>query len=215
MIALPAVLVLALAFAPPGAAPVPVAPAAPYVPPLVRAGRFGLGLHVELDFGRLQALSAGSAGGATFGMAVQFDLGPSWALRIPALVSTTGQEPRDVPHQHLLEYGGPIAFVYRWRHQPDQRFVPYLGAGVLMNRSLVGRGLLGLPPVDRAVPRGHRAPDDNYVLDDSVVPELLAGVEWHWSRWWSLVANTSYAYTRVHGAGLHIFNENLGLRLSL
>lgn len=187
--------------------------------PLPRAGHFGAGFNVEpLALGSVQAHSAGgTAVGVSLQTALQFDLGPRWALRLPLDLGVGGSRPAN-----FAELGISPGLLYRWRDDADQRWVPYLGAGLRLGAVGAGRRLLGQPLVMTQQLRsmdwdsdGDGADDPNFESMARASPELWAGVEWRPSRWFALTVSGAYLYTRLMGTGVHVLHERVGLRLSL
>jgi hypothetical protein len=107
---------------------------------LPEAGQFGGGFNLEpLSLGSAQAFTArGSAGGLSLQAALQFDLGPRWALRLPVDLSAGGSQ-RD----SFGEFGVTPGLLYRWRDSAEQTWVPYVGGGVRLGLVGVGTDLMG------------------------------------------------------------------------
>jgi hypothetical protein len=184
-------------------------------PALPKSGRFGAGLGVEaLSLGPVEAVSAGGASaGLGMAVAVQVDLGARWALRVPVALDTT----LGGGHGTFIDLTITPGLLYRWRHDVDQRWVPYAGAGLRLGAAGARRDLLGLPLVAAKlpVPHEHHADDPDFDTTGTIGPELWAGVEQHLNRWLALDWCLGYAWTRVDGVGVHLFRQTLGLRLTL
>lgn len=191
---------------------------------LPEAGHFGGGFNLEpLSLGSAQAFSAGgSAAGLNLQGALQFDLGPRWALRMPVDLSAGGSSAMSYG-----ELGITPGLLYRWRDSEDQTWVPYVGGGLRLGLVGAGRGLVGLPPVTaqrRPVAALGFDSDDWDSDSDSdldlemigrVAPEVWVGIEWHASRWFALNLGGAYMYTRILGTGVHVLHERVGIRISL
>jgi len=184
--------------APPQAVPAAPPPAAQAPEPLGKSGRFGLGLSLEADLGWAQIFAdSSSLAGATAALALQFDLGPRAAFRLPLSFVFAGSGNDEFGQLALAP-----AFIYRFRSQPDQELIPYLGLGLRMGAGVAGRHFLGRPvtgtagpdscPDSKEHPRAAGAP----IPDCSffVSPEPVVGVEWHTSRIFSLDLAASYSF---------------------
>jgi hypothetical protein len=192
-------LVAAAAPTPPPAAtpPAPAAPPAQTPEPLGKSGRFGLGLSLEADLGWAQVFATSSSlAGAMAALALQFDLGPRAAFRLPLSFAFAGSGNDEFGQLALAP-----TFIYRFRSHLDQELVPYLGLGLRVGSMLAGRHFLGRPvtggagpdscPDSKEHPRSATAP----IPDCSffVSPEPVVGLEWHTSRILSLDIAASYS----------------------
>lgn len=205
----------------------PQAAAAASVPaptPLGKAGAFGKGINVELiAAGAVQAISAGGAeGGLGLATAVQLDIGPRWAFRLPvALDVTFASRPGGFADISITP-----GLLRRWRSGVDQRWVPYAGGGVKLGSFGAGRRLLDLPIITTSALEttptlalddhhfGGGSHDPNFEVRLRAAPEVWAGVEYHTSRWFCLNLGASYALIRLAGQNLHLVREMLGIRFS-
>jgi hypothetical protein len=188
----------------PDAAPAPIPAANPASPTasaheaLGKSGRYGLGLSLEADLGWAQVFATSSSlAGAMAALALQFDLGPAAAFRLPLAFAFAGSGNDEFGQLALAP-----TFIYRFRTQQDQEIVPYLGLGLRMGAVLAGRHLLGRPvtgvagadscPSSKEHPRGSTDP----IPDCSffVSPEPVVGLEWHTSRIFSLDIAATYSF---------------------
>jgi hypothetical protein len=188
-------------------------------PALPRSGRFGAGIGLQpFALGPIEVASAGrlDAGLGLTG-ALQVDLGPRWALRLPLAMD--------------LAYGGgngsfvDLAFtpgvLHRWRHDVDQRWVPYLGAGLRLGAVGARRDLLGLPLLPTTAHEHHgdhhlfgHHNDPNFDATLTAGPELWAGLDQRLGAWCTLDWSFAYGWMHVDGVGLHRFRQTVGLRLT-
>lgn len=183
-----------------------------------RAGYFGAGINLEpLTLGPVQAFaSGGTAMGVSLQSALQIDLGPRWALRLPLGAALAGESPSD-----FVELSFTPGVIHRWRDDADQAWVPYVGGGLKLGLFGAGRGLLGLPLIasrqalDLDFGDDGGDPDPNEEVDLGALPELWGGVEWHPNRWCSLHLGAAYSYVRVAGRNVHVLHERVGVRFSL
>ena len=165
---------------------------------LGKSGRFGLGLSLEAELGWAQAFaSSSSLAGATAALALQFDLGPHAAFRLPLSFVFAGSGNDEFGQLALAP-----TFIYRFRSQQDQELVPYLGLALRVGSILAGRHFLGRPvtgvagpdscPDSKEHPRGANAPipDCSFLVS----PEPLVGLEWHTSQLFSIDIAASYSF---------------------
>jgi hypothetical protein len=165
---------------------------------LGKSGRFGLGLSLEAELGWAQVFaSSSSLAGATAALALQFDLGPHAAFRLPLSFVFAGSGNDEFGQLALAP-----TFIYRFRSQQDQELVPYLGLALRVGSILAGRHFLGRPvtgvagpdscPDSKEHPRGATAaiPDCSFFVS----PEPVVGLEWHTSRIFSLDIAASYSF---------------------
>jgi hypothetical protein len=204
--------------APVATTPVQAHPAALAVVPLGKAGAFGKGIHIELlSVGAAQVVSAGGAeGGIGLATAVQFDLGPRWAFRLPiALDVTLAKKPGGFADLSITP-----GLLHRWRSVADQRWVPYAGGGVKLGSFGAGHELLDLPIVvtsaleigDHHVGGGSH--DPNFEVRLRAAPEVWGGVEYHTSSWFCLNLGATYSWIRLASANVHLIREMVGIRFS-
>ena len=183
---------------PAAAATAPQAPAAQAPEALGKSGRFGLGLSLEAELGWAQVFATSSSlAGAMAALALQFDLGPRAAFRLPLSFAFAGSG-----NDEFGELAFAPTFIYRFRSQQDQELVPYLGLGLRVGAGAAGRHFLGRPvtgvagpdscPDSKEHPRSANAP----ILDCSffVSPEPVVGLEWHTSRLFSIDLAASYSF---------------------
>ena len=169
---------------------------------LPKSGAFGGGFSLEpIAFGPIQARIRGTqANGTSWGAALQFDLGPRWALRVPFAAAQAGSGAFSYREATFAP-----GLIYRFRDNPDQGLVPYLGAGAKLGKLLFGRELLGLPPI---------LDNDTPVEKLGVAPELWAGLEVHAARWLALNGSVVYSYLRLGDQDLHVLREQASVRIS-
>ncbi|MHA7630570.1 hypothetical protein [Corallococcus sp. M7] len=168
--------------------------------------------------GPVQAFSGGRvAVGISLQAALQIDLGSRWAFRLPLEAGVGGSG-----DSTFSELGITPGLLYRWRSDADQRWVPYLGAGLKLGAAGAGREFLGLPLVTTVQSLDLDFDDDDGDSDDpnfesrlGAFPEVWAGVEWHPNRWFSLNVQAAYTYVRVLGTSVHLLHERVGVRFSL
>jgi len=173
-------------------------PTAPAPEALGKSGRFGLGLSLEADLGWAQIFAdSSSLAGATAALALQFDLGPRAAFRLPLSFVFAGSGNDEFGQLALAP-----TFIYRFRSQTDQEIIPYLGLGLRVGAGVAGRHFLGRPvtgvagpdscPDSKEHPRraGAPIPDCSFFVS----PEPVVGLEWHASRIFSLDLAASYSF---------------------
>ncbi|NRD47224.1 hypothetical protein [Corallococcus exiguus] len=184
-----------------------------------RSGYFGAGVNLEpLSLGPVQAFSGGRvAVGISLQAAFQVDLGSRWAFRLPLEVGVGGSG-----DSTFSELGVTPGLLYRWRRDADQRWVPYLGAGLKLGAAGAGREFLGLPLVTTVQSLDLDFDDDDGDSDDpnfesrlGAFPEVWAGMEWHPNRWFALNLGVAYTYVRLLGTNVHLLHERVGVRFSL
>jgi len=211
----------------PAVAPGTVGAFAPRVsadpPALGKSGRFGLGLHIELDFGWAEIFAPQSSlAGAVASLAFQFDLGPRWAFRLPASFVLAGSGTAS-----FGEFALSPSLLYRFRSTTEQPWVPYVGLGLRLGSALGGRRLLNRPVTATASPdgcpsghyRGRTTYDSNEDCSLFVSPEPQVGIEWHPNRLVSLDAALSYSFAHFSSSEslsrwTHLLQLYLGPRLS-
>jgi len=140
-----------------------------------------------------------SVAGAVVTAALQFDLGPRAAFRLPLSFAFAGSG-NDSFGQLALS----PTVIYRFREHPDQEWVPYVGLGLRLGSGLGGRHLLGRPVMAPGVTGPDSCPDSvEHPRDPSqpvpdctmfISPEPVVGVEWHSSRLFSLDLAASYSF---------------------
>ena len=206
---------------PPPATPPAAPPSTPEV--LGKSGRFGLGLSLEANLGWNQVFaSAASPAGAVVALALQFDLGPRAAFRLPMSFAFAGAGNDEFGQLALAP-----AIIYRWRSSADQELVPYLGLGLRLGAALGGRHLLGRPVTgvagadscsdSREHPRSTGAPIPDCAF--FVSPEPTLGLEWHASRLFAIDIALAYSFAHFSSSeGLprwvSLFQLYLGPRVS-
>ena len=208
--------------------PPPPAPAAAGT--LNSSGRFHRGIGIELlGVGPVGVWTRfGSGGGVAVTTAVQLDLGPRLALRLPVSADSTLRH-GDAAYVGLAFSPG---LVYRWRSVDDQRWVPYAGAGLRLAASGVRRDFLGEPLVTSTTTItgplhlhdlddhhgsifGSHHDDPNVDTHGTVAPELWAGMEFHASRWVAMIMGATYAWMRFDSEHVHLLRGTIALRATL
>jgi hypothetical protein len=186
---------------PPPPSPAPSASGASPAPPtLGKSGRFGLGLALEADLGWAEAITSKAAvAGGVVALALQFDIGPRAAFRLPLSFAFGGSG-----YTLFGQLALSPALLYRFRSQLDQDWVPYVGLGLRLGSGLAGRRLLGRPELGPGVTGPDSCPDSvKHPRDPTqpvpdcalfVSPEPMVGVEWHSSRLFSLDIAASYSF---------------------
>src|SRR6478672_7323955 len=111
--------------------------------PLHKEGLVHGGVSLELlDVGAMQAFTRyGSAKGADVGVALQIELGPHLAIKLPIEFGYGGS----VNGAHYGELAIVPGVVYRFRDRDDQRWVPYVGGGLRFGAVSIGKTLVGEP----------------------------------------------------------------------
>jgi hypothetical protein len=216
-------------------------PPAPYLAPpqpialplpatLNSSGRFHRGIGIELlGVGPVGVWTRfGSGGGIAVTTAVQLDLGPRLALRLPISADSTLRH-GDAAYVGLAFSPG---LVYRWRSVDDQRWVPFVGAGLRLAASGVRRDFLGEPLVTTTTTItgplhlhdfddhhdgifGSHHDDPNVDTHGTIAPELWAGMEFHASRWVAMIMGATYAWMRFDSEHVHLLRGTLAFRATL
>jgi hypothetical protein len=199
-------------------------PATPIAEPaLHKEGILHAGISIEpLGIGAIHAITPhGTVTGLDLLIALQVDLGPHWAFRLPIELGAGGTT-SGAGYGELAIIPGAI---YRFRSSDDQRWVPYVGGGLRLGVVDIGRTLVGKPLQLTPVPLcchdwdwdhgGHSDPnaEDTSTLAGGPSPELWAGTEWNPSRWFSLQLAGAIGYERVFATSVVVIRETLGLRL--
>ena len=186
------------------------APAAPA--PLGQAGLFERGINLDLiELGALQAFGpGGSASGIVLALGPELDLGPRAALRIPlrlgfaGAIETTSAAGSTVSTSFAELVIAP-GVVYRFRHEREQRWVPFVGGALALGAFQFGRQLLGLAPSPPNVSQSF--------VKVGVAPEALGGVLYCPARFFALRFAASYTYMLVARTSAHALTETVDLRL--
>jgi hypothetical protein len=190
---------------------------------LGKSGRFGTGVGIELlGLGPVEVASAGGAGaGLGLVTALQLDLGPRWALRLPVSL--------DLAFSHagasFVDLWFSPGLRYRFRDQPRQRWVPYLGGGPKLGAAGGEHDLLGLPPAPGTLAFAHEhhggshffghADDPNFEATGGLGVEVWGGFEQRLNDWLTIDWDLAYAWMRVDGVGVHVLRQTMALRLTL
>jgi hypothetical protein len=185
--------------------------------PLGRSGQFGVGLGIELALGGAAVVAPGSSSsGFHLALALQVDMGPQAAFRLPLAVTIAGSG------DNLFAYGAFVpTFIYRFRKEIDQAFIPYIGLGASLGfveagRHVLGRPVLGTPTADSC--SSHRTGmirDCAFTLS----PAPIVGVEWHGGRLFAVDIAAAYAFAHLTSSDaivswVHIFELFVGPRLT-
>jgi hypothetical protein len=162
------------------------------------------GFHVDGPVvGPVQAFSKkGSGTGLSLGLAIQVDVGPRLAARVPLdIVIKSGTTAyREVSLAPGLRY--------RWRSSPEQFLVPFAGLGMRLGLANPEDTVFtGEPPV----PPEFEGPAPRFLAS----PEVSAGVELRPVRWFALTLQADYTFVWMNvPTVLHVVRERAGLRFS-
>jgi hypothetical protein len=180
---------------------VQTAPAAPA--PLGQAGFFQHGINLDLiEVGAMQAFGpGGSASGVVLALGPELDIGPRAAIRIPLRLGFAG-DPLD-PNSFLELVIAP-AYVYRFRHARDQRWVPFVGGALALGAFQFGRQLLGLAPAPSGI--------SQTFVKVGAAPEALGGVLYCPASFFALRFSASYTYMFVAKTSAHAMTETFDVR---
>ncbi len=161
-------------------------------------------LHVDGPVvGPVQAFSKkGSGTGLSVGLAMQVDLGPRLAARVPLdVVLESGTTA-------YREFSFAPGLLYRWRSSPEQLLVPFAGLGLR----------LGLTNPDDTVFTGEPPVPPEFegaAIKFLASPEVWAGVELRPVRWFALTLQADYTFVWMNvPTVLHVVRERAGLRFS-
>jgi hypothetical protein len=179
-------------------APGPAAPA-----PLPKAGILGWGINLDLiELGALQAFgSGGSAAGIVLALGPEIDLGPRAALRIPLRLGFAGGVEDPTSFAELVIAPG---YIYRFRHDRAQHWVPFAGGALALGAFQFGRQLLGLAPSPSGV--------SQTFVKVGVAPEALGGILYCPARFFALRFTASYSYMWVAETSAHTLTETVDVR---
>ena len=190
--------------APPIAGPPVATEIAPAPPaPLGRAGLFQAGINLDLiEVGAMQAFgSGGSASGIVLALGPEIDLGPRAALRIPLRLGFAGDP--ESPTSFLELVIAP-AYVYRFRHERHQRWVPFAGGALNMGAFQFGRQLLGLAPSPPGV--------SQTFVKVGLAPEALGGILYCPASFFAVRFAASYTLMLVAKTSAHVLTETVDVR---
>jgi hypothetical protein len=187
---------------------------------LAKEGRFAAGIGVfPIALGPIQVFAAGGhAFGLRFGAGAQIDLGPRWALRVPLVIAgASGGSLGDYAEIALVP-----SVIYRFRARADERFTPYVGAGVKLGGFGAERPLLGKPVVatvsqalgDGVFEEHHHTDDPNFDSAVAIGGEVLLGGSWHASRLLSLDFELTGDFVPVDGVLVAVVAETAALRFT-
>jgi hypothetical protein len=191
--------------APPTGWPPPAAiQTAPAPARLPKAGFFELGINLDLiELGALQAFgSGGSSAGVVLALGPEFDLGPHAALRIPLRLGIAGDVESPTSFAELVIAPG---YIYRFRHDRYQHWVPFAGGGLAMGAFQFGRQLLGLAPSPPGISQSF--------VKIGVAPEAIGGILYSPVRFFALRFAGSYTYMLVARSSAHALTETFDVRL--
>jgi len=180
--------------------------------PLGRAGLFEKGINIDLlEIGALQAFgSGGSAAGIVLGLGPEIDLGTQAAIRIPLRVGFAGDiETTDTTtgvatSKSFAEVVIAPAFVYRFRTDRYQRWVPFAGGALALGAFQFGRQLLGLAPSPPGVSQSF--------LKLGAAPEATGGILYCPARLFALRFAARYTYMYVAQTSVHALAETIDVR---
>lgn len=195
--------ILSQAF-PPEAWPPIATQAAPLAPaPLGKAGLWERGINLDLiELGALQAFGpGGSASGAVLALGPEIDLGPHATLRIPLRFGVAGDVEGSKSFAELVI---APAYVYRFRRERQQRWVPFAGGALVLGAFEFGRQLLSLAPSPPGVAQSF--------VKVGAAPEVLGGVLYCPARFFAVRFAASYMYLFVAGTSAHALTETVDVR---
>jgi len=189
---------------PPAAGPpvaMQTAPAAPA--PLGRAGLFEAGINLDLiEIGPMQAFgSGGSASGIVLALGPEIDLGPRAALRIPLRLGFAGDP--ESPTSFLELVLAP-AYIYRFRHDRHQHWVPFAGGSLNLGAFQFGRQLLGLAPSPPGI--------SQTFVKVGIAPEALGGILYSPATFFAVRFGASYTLLLVAKTSAHVLTETVDVR---
>jgi hypothetical protein len=190
--------------APPDGVPPTTTQTAPTAPaPLGQAGLFERGINLDLiELGALQAFgSGGSASGIVLALGPELDLGPNAALRIPLRLGFAGDPLSSTSFLELVVAPG---YVYRFRHDRYQRWVPFAGGALALGAFQFGRQLLGLAPSPPGVSQSF--------VKVGAAPEALGGVLYCPATFFAVRFAASYTYMLVARTSAHTLTETVDVR---
>ena len=171
--------------------------------PLSKAGLFGWGINLDLiELGALQAFgSGGSASGIVLALGPEIDLGPHAALRIPLRFGFAGDLESSTSFAELVIAPG---YLYRFRHDRQQRWVPFVGGALALGAFQFGRQLLDLAPSPPGV--------SNSFVKLGVAPEALGGILYCPASFFAVRFGAAYTYMLVARTSAHALTETLDVR---
>ena len=180
-------------------APAPAPPA-----PLPKAGFFELGINLDLiELGALEAFgSGGSASGVVLAIGPEFDLGPHAALRVPLRLGFAGEVESPTSFAELVIAPG---YIYRFRHERGQHWVPFAGGGLALGAFQFGRQLLGLAPSPPMVSQAF--------LKLGVAPEAIGGILYSPASFFAIRFAASYTYMFVARTSAHALTQTVDVRI--
>ena len=188
----------------PAAGP-PVATQMASAPPaaLGRAGLFEAGINLDLiEIGAMQAFgSGGGVSGIVLALGPEIDLGPRAALRIPLRLGFAGDP--ESPTSFLELVLAP-AYVYRFRHDRHQRWVPFAGGSLNLGAFQFGRQLLGLAPSPPGIAQTF--------VKVGVAPEGLGGILYSPASFFAVRFAASYTLLLVAKTSAHVLTETVDVR---
>jgi hypothetical protein len=171
--------------------------------PLGKAGLFGAGINLDLiEVGALQAFgSGGSASGVVLALGPEIDLGPHAALRVPLRLGFAGDPNSSTS---FLELVIAPSYVYRFRQDRGQHWVPFAGGALGLGAFQFGRQLLGLVPSPPGV--------SQTFVKLGVAPEALGGILYCPASFFAFRFAASYTYFLVARTSAHVLTETLDVR---
>jgi hypothetical protein len=207
---------------PPATAPPPAAVVTPMASPagppaLGRSGLFGVGFGLELQLGWAEVFApSGSRAGVHLGLGIQVDMGPRAAFRLPISFVASGSG-----EDELAELSIVPTYIYRFRSETEQTFVPYVGLGLNLVFVDSARGVLGRPDTGMRTPDSCGRHNTSYTRDCAfaISPAPTAGIEWQANRLFALDLGASYSFAHLtSSAGLvswvHVLAIYVGPRLT-
>jgi hypothetical protein len=148
-------------------------------------------------------------------LGAEIDLGPHAALRVPLRVGvagslgttdttdTTGATGASTSNAFVELVVAP-GYVYRFRHERKQRWVPFVGGALALGAFEFGRQLLGLAPSPPGVSQSF--------VKLGLAPEAVGGVLYCPARFFALRLAASYTYMYVAETSAHALAETVDVR---
>ena len=133
----------------------------------------------------------------------ELDLGPRAALRIPLRLGVAGGVESPTSFAELVI---APSYVYRFRHDRYQRWVPFAGGGLGLGAFQFGRQLLGLAPSPAGISQSF--------VKVGMAPEALGGILYCPATFFAVRFAANYTFMWVAGTSAHALTETVDLRFS-